>query len=533
MDSEPSTSMEVEDNNMSALGDGWTKNLKFIPGFSYNELQEHLVLQANKTPDGKPAEAFKHKKSGYKLFKAGYVRQLSVKANVRKGDEVHFLVRCYVNAEMKKKQYLAYVHLNQHSGKVSYARCGCPAGVGGCCKHVAATLFQILDYVELDLAEVPDDKTCTQELQTWHIPKKNTKQDALLFEDLIFPQETYEKDKVGRKRPIARGRRESYTASNAKVTTSDLKQLKSDLEEANSACSLASILGDNNCEPSDFNVNYLPSRQRIIKAEEAVVKLDQTEVRSEILQLLNQELDCRPIPNDKCRNFGKQKLEVNNEGRREIAKNTRKQNAGKEWYKQRQCRLTSSLFGCVIKRRKSIHPKSIISKVTKQIQTRNASCQWGIENEQNALVRYHQYKVSINEHVDICSACGLVVNPRWPWLGASPDALISDQQEKSHYGAVEVKCPSSKAVKTIMDACDDKLFCLELIDGKPRLKKNHIYYYQVQGVMAICQLYFLDFVVYLLNDMHVERVYFDNVEWDKNILPELTSFYFKYLMECV
>ena len=127
---------------------------------------------------------------------------------------------------------------------------------------------------------------------------------------------------VGRERPIARGRRESYTASNAKVTNSDLKQLKSDLEEANSACSLASILGDNNCEPSDFNVNDLPSRQRIIKAEEAVIKLDQTEVRSEILQLLNQELDCRHIADDNRKNFVKEKLEVNNEGCREIEKNT-------------------------------------------------------------------------------------------------------------------------------------------------------------------------------------------------------------------
>ena len=41
---------------------------------------------------------------------------------------------------------------------------------------------------------------------------------------------------------------------------------------------------------------------------------------------------------------------------------------------------------------------------------KNASCQWEIENEQNALVKYHDYKCEINEHVAICSACGLVVN---------------------------------------------------------------------------------------------------------------------------
>ncbi|CAB3988451.1 aldo keto reductase [Paramuricea clavata] len=69
---------------------------------------------------------------------------------------------------MKKKQYLVYVHLHQHSGDIAYAKCYCPAGAGGCCKHVAATLYQLLDYIELGLSDIPDDKTCTQELQKAH-----------------------------------------------------------------------------------------------------------------------------------------------------------------------------------------------------------------------------------------------------------------------------------------------------------------------------------------------------------------------------
>ena len=105
---------------------------------------------------------------GYKLFKAGYPRQIMIKPNVKKGNEaVHFLVRCHVNAEMKKKQYLVYVHLHQHSGDIAYAKCYCPAG---CCKHVAATLYQVLNYIKLGLSDIPDDKTCTQELQKWHVP---------------------------------------------------------------------------------------------------------------------------------------------------------------------------------------------------------------------------------------------------------------------------------------------------------------------------------------------------------------------------
>jgi hypothetical protein len=88
-----------------------------------------------------------------------------MKPNVKKEDEAdHFLVRCNVNVEMKKKQYLGYVHLNKSSGDVVYAKCYCPiGGAGGRCRHVAATLLQFLDYIELGLSDVPNDKTCTQD----------------------------------------------------------------------------------------------------------------------------------------------------------------------------------------------------------------------------------------------------------------------------------------------------------------------------------------------------------------------------------
>ncbi len=100
---------------------------------------------------------------------------------------------------MKKNNYVVYVHLIQTTGEVDYAQCQCPTGAGGRYKHVAATLFQLLDYIELGLSDIPDKKTCTEEIQKWYIPRKDKVQEALLFEDLTFPQDTYDKDKKGRK----------------------------------------------------------------------------------------------------------------------------------------------------------------------------------------------------------------------------------------------------------------------------------------------------------------------------------------------
>ena len=53
---------------------------------------------------------------------------------------------------------------------VFYAKCKCKAGAGGYCKHVASAIYQLVDYK--DIKTVPDDKTCTDLLQQWHVPRE-------------------------------------------------------------------------------------------------------------------------------------------------------------------------------------------------------------------------------------------------------------------------------------------------------------------------------------------------------------------------
>ena len=70
------------------------------------------------------------------------------------------------------------------------------------------------------------------------------------------------------------------------------------------------------------------------------------------------------------------------------------------------------------------------------------------------------------------------------YLGASPDGIVLDSSGQP-VKVVEVKCPFSARDKTVEQACTDKSFCCSILDGKPRLKFNSEYYYQVQGQMAI------------------------------------------------
>ena len=162
--------------------------------------------------------------------------------------------------------------MNQVHGDIAYAKCQCPAGAVGHCKHVAAQLFQLLDFCVLNLTEVPDDKSCTEELQKWHVPKKLENKSAVIFEDLICPQDSYEKDEQGKKRPVAQGEGEEYYSSNEKVSKSDLKNLKSGLEQADANCPLIGLLADE-CIPSYYDENELPSRKKLKAIKQSKSKL--------------------------------------------------------------------------------------------------------------------------------------------------------------------------------------------------------------------------------------------------------------------
>lgn len=70
---------------------------------------------------------------------------------------------------MKSVSYTVYVHLDQLNGEVGYAGCCCKAGQGGCCKHVTAFIYTVLDFFNLTLEMIPADLTCNQFPQKWSV----------------------------------------------------------------------------------------------------------------------------------------------------------------------------------------------------------------------------------------------------------------------------------------------------------------------------------------------------------------------------
>ena len=76
-------------------------------------------------------------------------------------------------------KHTEYVSLHQDTGKYFLL---CVAVLGGCCKHVAALRFYCMDFIQLEVSEVPGVFICTQLRQQWHVPASEYLKTALLFD---------------------------------------------------------------------------------------------------------------------------------------------------------------------------------------------------------------------------------------------------------------------------------------------------------------------------------------------------------------
>ena len=86
-----------------------------------------------------------------------------------------------------------------------------------------------------------------------------------------------------------------------------------------------------------------------------------------------------------------------------------------------------------------------------------SATKWGCDHERSARDAYQklQEKTHINFSI---SMSGLVLNPKWPHLGASPDGFI--QCDCCGKGVVEIKCPYCHHFDTVECGAIDKESCL-------------------------------------------------------------------------
>ena len=142
-------------------------------------------------------------------------------------------------------------------------------------------------------------------------------------------------------------------------------------------------------------------------------------------------------------------------------------------------------------------------------------------------------------HVYRYSSSGLIVNPLYPHLGASPDGIISCSC-CSEKGRLEVKCPYKHRMVHPVEASQiDPDFPIEFEVGNGEiigssLKQNHPHYTQIQCQLSICEKSYCDLMMFTFRGSIVTRVYREdnfipkhldriNAVYKSGILPELMT----------
>ena len=439
-----------------------------VPSFSTGQMVSYFVSRT--VCDGLPAGDFNAmNKKAKSLFNCGHIQNIEVGCT----DSCLWL-RADCLPEMKKDTvYKILMSLSNKTYDIISAKCGCKAGKGpkASCKHVGALCYAYAEFCET--GRLTDFITCTQKLQEWNVPRPR-KVDVIPVIELSSRKEQILKKK-SRSHPVP----SQYDPRPASMQTYDsslTEKLRVDLLDANPSCALLQLL----VPPVSVALhdhNYLCTNG-LSTSNHTISSVSDQECDSEFPSIVETHQDPVSI---------KKSMNVTLEQRSRIEKETRSQSKSFQWFAVRTRRITGSTCGKILNQIKKTDPllKSIL--YPKRLDPLPLPMKWGIENECHACEEYTQY-MKTNGHNLETRKCGFIVHPTMGWLGASPDAFVTDNSEPVfRNGIAEFKCPFSKKDVSPVDACTDQRFYCSLDDNKMHLKRNHIYLLSPSSTATFCE----------------------------------------------
>ena len=213
-----------------------------------------------------------------------------------------------------------------------------------------------------------------------------------------------------------------------------------------------------------------------------------------------------------------------------VESTTRDQAGSNLWFKYRAGRITASRMKAVCHSDPTKPAQSLIKLICYPEAFRFVSkaTSWGCKHEKSARDTYVSHMISKHDGFEV-SDSGLVINPEWGHIGASPDGVV--KCSCCTIGVLEIKCPFCHRSDTISEIVEqDKQFCLKKnADGTLSLDHSHTYFYQVQTQIFVCGVEYGDFVICTFPEngepvIHIERILADHDCWTMCV-RKCTEFY--------
>lgn len=182
-----------------------------------------------------------------------------------------------------------------------------------------------------------------------------------------------------------------------------------------------------------------------------------------------------------------------------------------EWYEMRKKRLTASDLGTVLDMNKYEAPFKFILKKTVGIPFEpSEACYHGKKFEQTATLIYeYRMNCKIQEY-------GLIMHPKYAWLGASPDGIIDELKfdgihKSNQVGKMlEIKCPFRRDIKMSGEIYD--WIC-------PKY-----YWAQVQLQLEVCELDECDFLQCKIEEYESREQFLEDTDINEPFKSQETGF---------
>lgn len=318
--------------------------------------------------------------------------------------------------------------------------CSCVPGISGLCKHSAALFL----YINCERQETQTDQPCG-----WNKPSEKGKElypKGKCLDDLI------KSEKVPPPRQATKEEMEQHLTLLAKNNLQDSMIFKA--FTSNVSLPEAEVEPSEDVIPESLRLQMFQARRG---CHFMVSVLNGT--GGVILKKLEQTLD------GVSKSFYEERVKMTLEEARHLCQKTVGQSKNHLWFQARKFRITASKAHTVLKSR------------TKDTRVKNwarslpdlPSLKYGRETEPLARSSY--------ENLNSCNVIqiGLLLQPFQSWLAGSCDGVSKHGEE---WILLEIKCPSS---------CRSKKIDVPYVKNE-KLKKNHIYYTQIQILLYLTNL---------------------------------------------
>ncbi len=120
------------------------------------------------------------------------------------------------------------------------------------------------------------------------------------------------------------------------------------------------------------------------------------------------------------------KLVVTSDMAQSVQSETKQQYHSNIWYRYRSGRITASKMKLVCHTNAACPSQSLIKQICypKSFVFQSKQTKWGCSHEQVARKRYEDIMKKSHEDFQVADS-GFVINPRWPFAGATPDGTVS------------------------------------------------------------------------------------------------------------